>query len=127
MKNLLLIATLVFSVCTLSAQDKGDVQFGAHAGLNIATVSSGLFTADAKVSFNFGGQAEYFFSDSWGIKARLIYDKKGWSNGFLYFEDTFESTTTDYSLDYLSVPVTANWHFGGNRQWYLNFGPMLRS
>ena len=25
-------------------------------------------------------------------------------------------------LDYLMVPINANWHFGSTRKWFLNFG-----
>lgn len=55
----------------------------------------------------------------------MIYDKKGGADSFLFNLITGSSETTDYSLNYLSVPLTANWHFGGKRQWYLNFGPYV--
>jgi hypothetical protein len=52
----------------------------------------------------------------------LIYDQKGWDNGFF---SASNSGITDYKLDYLTIPVMANWHFGKTRNWYLNFGPYV--
>jgi opacity protein-like surface antigen len=52
----------------------------------------------------------------------LIYDQKGWDND--YIEDTNGNVyPTDINLNYLTVPIMANWHFGNKKNWYLNFGP----
>ncbi|WP_233496696.1 outer membrane beta-barrel protein [Mucilaginibacter hurinus] len=32
---------------------------------------------------------------------------------------------TNYKLDYLTIPVMANWHFGRTKNWYLHFGPYV--
>ena len=66
---------------------------------------------------------DYYFSNSWSVKTKLIYDRKGWDNGFI--EDDFGSYITDYNLDYLTVPVLASWHFGNNKNWFLEFGPYV--
>ncbi len=123
MKNIFLSVVLVLSLVSLS-QDKGNFELGFNLGLNLATVSEfgDNDAADVNVSFNIAGTAEYYFSDRWGIKAKLIFDNKGWSDGFFDNFDTGETFRTDYRLSYVTVPVMANWHFGGNRNWYLNFG-----
>lgn len=130
MKKLLLIASLaVFAVSNVNAQlDKGDFELGAGIGLNLSNVTVGNDSENSTkslTSINFGASGEYYFSDRWGIKAKLIYDQKGWADGFIYNEDTFENTTTDFQLAYLTIPVMANWHFGSTRKWYLNFGPYV--
>nr|WP_321222684.1 porin family protein [uncultured Psychroserpens sp.] len=128
MKKLLTIV-LFASLCVinLNAQSsKGDIEFGPGLGFNYASVvvgSGAENTTDTNTGFNISATGEYFFSDRWGIKAKLIYDQKGWGNGF--FEDDNGSFTTDYNLNYLTIPVMANWHFGSTRKWYLNFGPYL--
>ncbi len=66
---------------------------------------------------------DYFFSDRWSIKVKAGYDQKGWDNGYITNLNTGQSYATNYRLDYLTIPVMANWHFGKKRNWYLNFGP----
>lgn len=108
-----------------SAQGKGDVEFGVNIGFNSSTVvvSNSIFQPDNGQGLNIGLAADYFFSDRWSIKGKLTYDQKGWDNGS--FEDENGFYTTDYNLNYLTVPVMANWHFGSKRNWYLNFGPYV--
>ncbi|WP_418501313.1 porin family protein [Flagellimonas sp.] len=125
-KKSLIITTTLFGVLITNAQDNGDFEFGVNAGLNLANVSTidGQNSASTRISFNAGVIGEYFFSDRWGIKAKLTYDSKGWSDGFIEGED-FDAITTNFKLDYLTIPITANWHFGSNRNWYLHFGPYI--
>lgn len=119
----LFIAVVVTLGCTLFsyAQNKGDVEFGVNLGFNFSNVSAGSFSSDTGSGFNAGFAADYYFSDRWSIKGKLIYDQKGWDNG--YFENQFGIYKADYNLNYLTIPVMANWHFGSKRNWYLNFGP----
>lgn len=128
MKKVLLIAAVaVFGFTNINAQsDSGDIEVGLGLGVNLSNVSDirNQTGAGSMLSINFGASGEYYFSDRWGIKAKLIYDSKGWSDGFIENED-FDTITTDFELKYLTIPVMANWHFGGNRNWYLNFGPYI--
>ena len=110
---------------TLSAQEKGNVEFGVNAGYNSATVSSDDATADYGDGFNLGLSADYYFSKRWSIKGKLIYDQKGWNRGFIEDLNTGVSYKTNYNLDYITIPVMANWHFAKKRNWYLNFGPYV--
>ncbi len=122
MKKLFLAILLALGfVSVTSAQQKGDVEFGVNAGFNYSTVTTSYFQADTGFGFNFGVSADYYFSDRWSLKTKVIYDQKGWNNGF--YEDETGFYPADYNLNYVTVPVMANWHFGGKRNWYLNFGP----
>ncbi len=123
MKKTLLIAWFTLGLGgAVFAQEKGKVEFGFNIGYNSASVSDSEESADVISGLNVGAMADYYFSDRWSIKAKLIYDQKGWSNGFIRDLDTGNDFTTDFNLDYLTVPVMANWHFGSKRNWYLNFG-----
>lgn len=122
MKKTLVIIAAAFGL-SMNAQDKGNFEFGLGGGLNRSSVSSSSGSADISTSFNIHGSAEYYFSESWGIKAKLFYDRKGWDNGFIMDADTMEEYATDYNFDYLTIPVMANWHFGNTDNWYINFGP----
>ena len=124
--QLLSISLFMLTIVMVNAQDSGDFELGATLGVNLANVSTidGQNNASSRVAFNIGATGEYYFSDRWGLKAKLIYDSKGWSDGFIT-DENFNTVTTDFTLNYLTVPVMANWHFGSNRNWYLNFGPYI--
>lgn len=123
MKKLFIVLLSIGSSLTALSQEKGSFEFGIAGGLNSSTVQSGSNTnSSTRVGFNAGFSGDYFFSDRWSIKAKLSYDQKGWNDGFISV-DGGASMVTDYKLDYLTVPVMANWHFGKKRNWYLNFGP----
>ena len=127
MKKQFLIAALAFlGILTSNAQDSGDIELGIGLGLNLANVSTidGLSNTSFRTSFNAGVSGEYYFSDRWGVKAKLIYDNKGWSDGFI-IDENFNRATTDFKLNYITLPIMANWHFSSNRNWYLNFGPYI--
>lgn len=121
-----LFAVLLLSVASFTAfsQEKGSFELGFNVGPNFATVQSGSNTnTDLRIGFNVAAFGDYFFSDRWSIKGKLVYDQKGWDKGFFTNLDNGQSFETDYRLDYLTIPVMANWHFGKTRNWYLNFGP----
>lgn len=124
MKKLLFITTLALAnFLNVVAQEEGDFELGAHVGVNFSRVSAGNnATTNGTTGFNFAATGEYYFSEEWGIKAKLIYDQKGWGDGFLRNLDTGKEVIADYKLSYLTVPVMANWHFGSTAKWYLNFG-----
>lgn len=135
MKNILLLIALIGLTLTATAQDKGDIEIGGNLGLSISNISEidNENATDSKISFNVAASGEYYFSESWGIKAKLIYDQKGWGNGFEQIP-TFdadgnvidiETGTTDFALNYLTIPLLANWHFGRKDNWYINFGPYV--
>lgn len=125
-----LLFTIAMLSCILNkgyAQaDKGDVELGLGVGLNFSTVnvpSDNNRSTDSKTALNFAFVGEYYFSDRWGIKSKLIYDQKGWGNGYVVTEN--ENYITDYNVNYLTIPIMANWHFGSTRKWNLNFGPYV--
>lgn len=125
----ILLTLLVFSgiLSAATAQTTNSSEFGVSIGLNQSTVQySGTGqNADYKAGFNIGVSGEYYFSDRWGIKAKVNYDEKGWANGFLVLPDGSEVDGVNYHLNYFTVPILANWHFGRMRNWYLDFGPYI--
>ena len=107
MKNLFLTAVLTLSSTLFCfAQNKGDVEFGVNLGFNLSNATAGSFSEDTGTGFNAGFSTDYYFSDRWSIKGKLIYDQKGWDNG--YFQNQFGVFEADYNLNYLTIPVTAN-------------------
>lgn len=126
MKKIIYAALMVFCISTGAiAQDKGAVEFGVNVGYNSASVSSSEERSDPGSGINVAVAADYYFSKTWSIKGKLIYDQKGWNNGFLEDLDTGIVYKTDYNLNYVTIPVMANWHFGNTKNWHLNFGPYM--
>lgn len=136
MKKLQLLAAALFATIGLSAQEKGNLELGFGVGYNYSIVSgidyydnNGYNGPDFSSGFNLGFSADYYFNDEWSIKAKVIYDRKGWDNDYIAIYDPLTDTDdlylTDFNLDYITVPVMANWHFGRTNNWYLNFGPYV--
>lgn len=126
MKKIFTTLFILTGFCaTVSAQAKNQFEFGLNIGYNAATVqvSENLSNSDYRSGFNLGASGEYYFSDRWSIKGRVSYDQKGWNNGYIAIGSS--EYITDYHLDYITVPVMANWHFGRTRNWYLHFGPYV--
>ena len=124
-RQILLTLGIILGLFNLYAQDSGDIELGANLGLSLAGVSaSGENNTEYRVTFNVGVSGEYYFSDRWGVKLKLISDNKGYSNGSI-IDKNFNTITTDIDLNYITIPVMANWHFSKNKRWYLSFGPYL--
>jgi len=94
---------------------KGFMEYGVSIGLGASNCSKQQ-NGDYGV-LNAYLSAERYFSNRWGLKVDLTYDRKGW-NGLYNNEYKFK-------LNYLTIPVMANWHFGRTRKWYLGFGPYI--
>jgi opacity protein-like surface antigen len=128
MGKAMIMLLVVAGMCSCAAaQTANQAEYGFGIGLNQSTVQySGTGeNATYKNGFNLGVSAAYSFSDRWGVKARVIYDEKGWADGFLVLNDGTEIDGVDYHLDYITVPIMANWRFGRMRNWYLDFGPYM--
>ncbi len=108
------------------AQTKNNVEFGANIGYNVAYINEtgiGDLNSPAIGGVNLAISADIKVSDWWSIKGKLIYDQKGWNDGYVVDADGATVDYVDFRLNYITIPVTANWHFGRMKNWYLNFGP----
>lgn len=119
MKKLFTIIT-IFAICLTNAQsDSGDFTLAPQLGLNLSNYSSSENLSNKiRVAFNAGVVGEYYFNDRWSLRTGLIYDSKGTR------VEEFGEEFID-KLNYIAIPLHANWHFGSNRNWFLNFGPTL--
>ena len=123
----------IVAVCVLGfifsgkAQEKGKIEFGGGTGLNYSNIRDSYGSSDGKVSFNVSASADYYFSDRWSVRAKLIYDRKGYDNAFygIYEQDTGITNikTTSVDLNYFTIPIETEWHFGRKRNWYMHLGP----
>ncbi len=104
---------------------KGDVEFGINAGYGFSYIDYGDSYSSILGTFNAAISADYYFSDTWGLKIKVIYDQKGSSDGSLYDNMGNEIDGLKARFNYITVPVMASWHFGMNQNWYQNFGPYV--
>jgi len=128
MKKILTTLLIVLGIATIaSAQTKGNVEFGVNVGYNGAYVieTGSNYNSPAVSGFNVGVSADYYFSNAWSLKVKATYDQKGWGDGYLTDGQGNTINGVNYKLNYITVPVMANWHFGRTRNWYLNFGPYV--
>jgi hypothetical protein len=127
MKKIFLTLLTVLGFYSISFAQQSNFEWGVNVGLNDAyiTHSNSDFSSSDIARFNVGLSGEYYFNDAWGLKVKAIYDQKGWGNGYYIDAGGNETDGVDYHLNYITVPVLAAWHFGYNRNWYLNFGPYI--
>jgi hypothetical protein len=126
MKKIIVTLLLVAGFYSFTFAQNRKTEFGIDVGYNSGYVSvgqSGLNT-DMVSGFNVGVSADHYFSDSWSLKVKALYDQKGWGNGYITSGKS-EIDGVDFKLNYITVPVMANWHFGRERNWYVNFGPYI--
>lgn len=117
MKKIILsfLAMITFSFSNAQMKDNGAVEITPKIGSSSFTEYSNNDTGQYNHGIEFGATVDYYFNSRWSLRTGLMADKMGSKNydaGDLY-ED---------KLNYLSVPINANWHFGSTRKWNLNFG-----
>lgn len=110
--SICLIIVLSFTVNVYSqVREKGTVELTPKIGYSNFKYYMYGHPSLALKSVNFGITGDYYLSEAWSIRTGILYQKMG--------GQTFDSK---YELDYLNIPINANWHFGSIRKWNLNFG-----
>ena len=128
MKKIFTTLLILFGFYSIAfAQQKGSVDYGINVGYNgsYVTETNSNVSSDYVSGFNAGAYVDSYFSNSWSLKVKVNYDQKGWGNGFLDDGNGNSVTGVNFKLNYITIPVLANWHFGRTRNWYLNFGPYV--
>lgn len=119
MKYLLTLALLINCLlCTGQTREKGNVELTPIVGYS---ASFAIFDSAVLSGIHLGGYASYFFSNRWSLRSGVLYQEMGINGVELFF------LTSEYSerTDYFTVPLTLNFHFGTNRNWYVNYGVCL--
>ena len=123
----LFIVLGLYGIASAQVKEKGDTEFGITVGLNTSYVSDNFSgeNTDATAGFNAGVSGDFYFSNRWSLKVKALYEQKGWGNGFITDDQGNALDGVDFKLNYITIPVLANWHFGMHRNWYLDFGPYV--
>ena len=124
-KLTLIIFVVIIGIFDVNAQKQEGLEIGTNIGISLAgVVAPGEGNTETIVTYNNGVSGEYYFSDRWGAKLKVIWDNKGYSNGTI-IDKNGNKITTDINLNYITIPLMANCHFSKHRRWYLSFGPYL--
>lgn len=114
------IVTLFLSVSAFlsfsQSRDKGTIELSPVIGYSQSMVY--IFTSEPVDGINIGSNVDYYFNENWSLRSGLFYQTMGSNEvNFLIFSDKYSE-----KLKYLTIPLTINWHFGSNKNWYLNYG-----
>ena len=113
MKKLCFAFLIVFSTQAFSQlRERGTIEIIPTIGYNTSATGGDLiFISDARSSARFGITGDYYFNDRWSLRSGILYIGMG-----------REDANSALELDYINIPINANWHFGSTRKWNLNFG-----
>jgi hypothetical protein len=92
-------------------RDKGTFEITPKIGKSVSNYYVSGNRSSTLSSINFGISGDFYLNNRWSLNSGLLYQRMG---GKTYAEE--------YDIDYLNIPVNANWHFGSTRKWNLNFG-----
>lgn len=118
MKKILVVLALAsFSFANAQVKEKGVIEITPKIGTSSFSEYNNEDEDSTKSNsgIEFGATADYYFNNRWSLRSGLMFDKMG---GVYYSEDE----RYEDKLNYLSIPINANWHFGSTRKWNLNFG-----
>jgi long-subunit fatty acid transport protein len=106
------IAVLGFTFANAQSRDKGAIELTPIIGYSSYFLNGDEVNGlSSLTSVNFGVDADYYFNDRWSLRSGLHSQTMGAKDSY-----------SKLKLNYLNVPVNANWHFGSTRKWNLNFG-----
>lgn len=120
MKYLICYALLINSLlCNSQTREKGNIELTPIVGYSASyQLDSFLFGSSSVSGIQLGIYGNYFFNNRLSLRSGLLYQKMGTNNvNFSIFSNEYSERT-----NYITVPLTVNYHFGTKRNWYANYG-----
>jgi len=122
MKNIFITLLVLFSIFSFAQNQYIGIRFGLN--------SSGLYGANTKhiknlYSFSSGLTYGFKLKNNILLGAGLMYEKKGFQNGFNYFISVGHTTGSSYSefrYTYLGLPLKAGYQIGQKWTGYFYLG-----
>jgi hypothetical protein len=104
---------MCFSMTVIGqVRERGTVELTPNIGYTASTLyGDDIDGFDARKALQAGLLVDVFFNDRWSLRTGASFMSMG-----------AREDGVDIVLDYLQVPINANWHFGSERKWNLNFG-----
>lgn len=109
------------------------IELGVEGGGSLISLRGNGFIVDKNatdVSFATGFSLLYHFNDHFSLKTNLLYERKGNRINYFYQELPFpkndiyikEELETQFSLDYLTLPVLVRYSLGKQKHFFVNAG-----
>lgn len=120
MKYLIFFGLLISSLlCNSQNREEGNIELTPIVGYSASyQLGSLLFGSSSVSGIQLGIYGNYFFNNNWSLRTGLLYQKMGTNNiDVSIFTNEYSERT-----NYITVPLTVNYHFGNERNWYVNYG-----
>ena len=120
MKYLICFGLLMSGLlCYGQTREKGNIELTPIVGYSASfQLDSFLFGSSSVSGIQLGIYGNYFFNNRWSLRTGLSYQKMGTNDvDFAIFTNEYSERT-----NYITVPMTVNYHFGTKRKWYVNYG-----
>ena len=127
-----IVLPFIFFICIHSGAalaQVGSFHVGGHAGLGVRVITGSSFateTYNPGIGCGLGGAVYYQFSEVLSIVAGAGLERKGAAGRFQLtdeFGNELRQTRLRLNFDYLSIPLLARFHSGGDGQFFANAGP----
>ena len=117
MKNVLLtlVTLLTFGLTNAQVKEKGVIEITPKIGISSFSEFNEDDNTNSNSGVELGATVDFYFNDRWSLRSGLIANKMGGKYDF-------EGESFEDKLNYVTIPINANWHFGSTRKWNLNFG-----
>jgi hypothetical protein len=117
MKKLLLslMTVAAFGFANAQIKEKGTIEITPKIGYSSFAEVTNSGRTDAITGLALAATADYYFNNRWSLRSGFSLDKMG-------SKSVVSGRNYEDKLNYFSVPVNVNWHFGSTRKWNLNFG-----
>lgn len=117
MKKILLslVALASFGLTNAQMKERGVIEITPKIGISSFSEINEDKNTNSNSEVELGATIDYYFNDRWSLRSGLIVNKMG--GKYIFEGDNYED-----KLNYITIPVNANWHFGSSRKWNLNFG-----
>lgn len=103
MKKLFLaVVAMMVSAATFAQNEAGQITIQPKVGVNIANITDAV-GADPRIGLAAGAEFEYGLTDNIGLSAGVLYSMQG-------AKASEESVDYTLKLDYLNVPILANFY-----------------
>lgn len=115
MKKIICLSLLLLGAIGFAQNEKGTFELTPIIGFASSNYNSNPKNSNDPISsVNLGTYADYYFNNRWSIRSGMLFQTMGseYRNGNFVTE----------KLNYVTIPINANWHFGKARNWNLNFG-----
>lgn len=112
-----IVALVSFGIANAQNKEKRTIEITPKIGYSSFIENNDNNFNNRNTGIDLGVTGDYYFNRSWSLRSGLIFDKMGGQNISGNHTHIFED-----KLNYLSIPLNTNWHFGSTRKWNLNLG-----